>query len=200
MRIPAWLLIAAVFVLAAPIRLSAQESKPTIRHHRVEETVPDDSSSPEVDQAETAMQHNDLATAETLLQKAVIGQAQRLSRLVRPGICLQRDAASRRGHRRLSQGRGGQAGCVRVESESWPAAGEAGRQCRGGEVSEGGDATEADGESARRAGAGMAGAGASRGNVPIRSKRWLPMRKRLSSIPKIAEPHLSCGKAVAEAE
>jgi tetratricopeptide (TPR) repeat protein len=48
----------------------AQESKPTIRHHRVAEEVPDDSSSPEVDQAEAAMQHNDFVTAESLLQKA----------------------------------------------------------------------------------------------------------------------------------
>ena len=49
----------------------SQESKPTIRHHRVMETVPDDDSSPEVEQAETAMQHNDFVTAESLLQKAV---------------------------------------------------------------------------------------------------------------------------------
>jgi Flp pilus assembly protein TadD len=70
-RAPAWLLVAAVATTAGAISASAQESKPTIRHHRVEETVPDDSSSPEVDQAETAMQHNDLATAEALLQKAV---------------------------------------------------------------------------------------------------------------------------------
>jgi Flp pilus assembly protein TadD len=69
--VPVWLLIAAVFMISAPMPTSAQESKPTIRHHRVEETIPDDSSSPEVDQAETAMQHNDLATAEALLQKAV---------------------------------------------------------------------------------------------------------------------------------
>ena len=49
----------------------AQESKPTVRHHRIAETEPDDTSSPEVDQAETAMQHNDFATAESLLLKAV---------------------------------------------------------------------------------------------------------------------------------
>ncbi len=55
----------------ATVCVSAQESKPTIRHHRVEETVPEDASSPEVDQAETAMQHNDFAAAESLLQKAV---------------------------------------------------------------------------------------------------------------------------------
>ncbi len=51
--------------------VAAQESKPTIRHHRVAEEVPDDSSSPEVDQAETAMQHHDFASAESLLQKAI---------------------------------------------------------------------------------------------------------------------------------
>ena len=70
-KLPAWLLVAGAAACFAPVHLLAQESKPTIRHHRIEETVPDDSSSPEVDQAETAMQHNDLASAETLLQKAV---------------------------------------------------------------------------------------------------------------------------------
>ncbi len=70
-RVPAWIVVAAVAAAVTPLCLVAQESKPTIRHHRVEETVPDDNSSPEVDQAETAMQHNDLTTAETLLQKAV---------------------------------------------------------------------------------------------------------------------------------
>jgi Flp pilus assembly protein TadD len=49
----------------------AQQSPPTIRHHRMEEPVPEQSSSPEVDQAEAAMQRNDLAAAEALLQKAV---------------------------------------------------------------------------------------------------------------------------------
>ena len=29
--------------------VAAQESKPTVRHHRVAETVPDDASSPEVE-------------------------------------------------------------------------------------------------------------------------------------------------------
>src|SRR5208282_228815 len=61
-----------ILVLAATTgRVIAQESTPTVRHHRVVETVPDDSTSPEVDQAETAMQHNDFTTAESLLQKAV---------------------------------------------------------------------------------------------------------------------------------
>ncbi len=48
-----------------------QESKPTIRHHRVMEVVPDATISPEVEQAEAAMEHNDFATAEPLLLKAV---------------------------------------------------------------------------------------------------------------------------------
>ena len=56
---------------AVPLCAPAQESKPTIRHHRVEETVPDDTSSPEVEQAEAAMQKNDFAAAESLLLKAV---------------------------------------------------------------------------------------------------------------------------------
>src|ERR1035438_1017123 len=57
-------------VPATLVSVAAQESKPTVRHHRVAEVVPDDSSSPEVDQAETAIQHRDFATAESLLQKA----------------------------------------------------------------------------------------------------------------------------------
>src|SRR5271167_255141 len=61
-----------ILVLAATTgRVIAQESTPTVRHHRVVENVPDDSSSPEVDQAETAMQHSDFTTAESLLLKAV---------------------------------------------------------------------------------------------------------------------------------
>jgi tetratricopeptide (TPR) repeat protein len=66
-----FLLIAALVALAACLSARAQESKPTIRHHRVAETVPDDSTSPEVEQAEAAMQKNDFAAAEPLLQKAV---------------------------------------------------------------------------------------------------------------------------------
>jgi Flp pilus assembly protein TadD len=65
------LLVVALVMLMAPFCAASQESAPTIRHHRVAETVPDDTSSPEVDQAETAMQHNDFTTAESLLQKAV---------------------------------------------------------------------------------------------------------------------------------
>jgi tetratricopeptide (TPR) repeat protein len=61
----------ALIVAVTQVGAVAQESKPTIHHHRVAEQVPDDSSSPEVDQAETAMQRRDFTTAESLLQKAV---------------------------------------------------------------------------------------------------------------------------------
>jgi len=64
------LLVTCILCLAFCCAYS-QESKPTVRHHRVMETVPDDDSSPEVEQAETAMQRGDFATAESLLQKAV---------------------------------------------------------------------------------------------------------------------------------
>ncbi len=54
--------------LLAALAAAGQESKPTVRHHRVEETVPDTSS--EIEQAEAAMQRNNFAAAEALLQKA----------------------------------------------------------------------------------------------------------------------------------
>jgi Flp pilus assembly protein TadD len=68
-RIPA-VLLALAFATGMTCA-SAQESKPTIRHHRVEEPAPDDTTTPEVAQAEGAMQRNDFAAAEALLQKAV---------------------------------------------------------------------------------------------------------------------------------
>jgi Flp pilus assembly protein TadD len=73
MRIARYLIAVAVsaLVVAATQLAVCQESKPTIRHHRVEEVVADDSSSPEVDQAEAAITKNDFAGAESLLQKAV---------------------------------------------------------------------------------------------------------------------------------
>lgn len=73
MRIARYLIAVAVsaLVVAATPSAVCQESKPTIRHHRVEEVVPDDSSSPEVDQAEAAINKGDFAAAEPLLQKAV---------------------------------------------------------------------------------------------------------------------------------
>ena len=64
------ILATAVLGARQPVlRADVQESKPTVRHHRVEE--PDTSNSPEVDQAEAAMQKQDFATAESLLKKAV---------------------------------------------------------------------------------------------------------------------------------
>lgn len=65
---PGWML-AAVFILT-PWCAHAQESPPTIRHHIVE-VPPQPSEPPEIDQAEAAMQHNDFAAAEPLLQKAL---------------------------------------------------------------------------------------------------------------------------------
>jgi len=64
------LLLAAIMFLAGATCACSQESKPTIRHHRVEEPA-EDTSAPELAQAEMAMQHNDFAAAEPLLQKAV---------------------------------------------------------------------------------------------------------------------------------
>jgi tetratricopeptide (TPR) repeat protein len=66
--IPAYMLTAAIVL--TPLSAFAQESKPTVRHHLVAE--PDENATPpEVAQAEDAMQHNDFAAAEALLQKAV---------------------------------------------------------------------------------------------------------------------------------
>jgi Flp pilus assembly protein TadD len=62
--------LAAVLVFAGVVAgVQAQESKPTVRHHRVEETAPEDPNAVLLDQAETAMQHNDFASAEAALQK-----------------------------------------------------------------------------------------------------------------------------------
>jgi Flp pilus assembly protein TadD len=70
-RSAALLLALGLAVGAFTVWGNSQESAPTVRHHRIAETVPDDASSPEIAQAETAMQHNDFTTAESLLQKAV---------------------------------------------------------------------------------------------------------------------------------
>jgi len=59
-----------VLAIVAPTAQS-QESKPTVRHHRVEETEPQDPIAAQLDQAETAMQNNDFAAAETSLQKII---------------------------------------------------------------------------------------------------------------------------------
>jgi Tfp pilus assembly protein PilF len=70
-RSAAVLLFAGLTMAGVVAGVAAQESNPTVRHHRVAEEVPDESSSPEVDQAETAMQHQDFTAAESLLQKAI---------------------------------------------------------------------------------------------------------------------------------
>jgi tetratricopeptide (TPR) repeat protein len=61
-------LLAALAVCSST---AAQESKPTIRHHRVEDTSSDTAATAEVDQAEAAMQKNDFPAAQSLLQQAV---------------------------------------------------------------------------------------------------------------------------------
>ena len=63
------LLIVALAAAAWPLHAD-QQSAPTVRHHRVEELA-DDSTSPEIDQAEAAMEKQDYAAAETLLLKAL---------------------------------------------------------------------------------------------------------------------------------
>jgi tetratricopeptide (TPR) repeat protein len=61
----------AVTLAAGAIPLRAdQERKPTVRHHQVE-VQSDESSSPEIDQAEAAMQKQDYTGAETLLLSAI---------------------------------------------------------------------------------------------------------------------------------
>ena len=68
-RIGIRLLVVALAAVAWPL-LADQQSKPTVRHHRVEEPA-DDSTSPEIEQAEAAMQKQDYVAAETLLLKAL---------------------------------------------------------------------------------------------------------------------------------
>jgi tetratricopeptide (TPR) repeat protein len=68
-RIGIALLALALAVVTAPLR-AQQESKPTIRHHQVE-VQSDDSTSPEIDQAEAAMQKQNYTGAETLLLSAI---------------------------------------------------------------------------------------------------------------------------------
>jgi tetratricopeptide (TPR) repeat protein len=66
-----WAVAACLAFAAIAVLAQSQESKPTIRHHRVEETAPEDPNAVLLDQAETAMQKNDFASAETALQKVV---------------------------------------------------------------------------------------------------------------------------------
>ena len=79
-RIGIRLLVVALVAAAWPL-LADQESKPTVRHHRVEEPA-DDSTSPEIEQAEAAMQKQDYVAAETLAAEGAYGQPEGLSRLV----------------------------------------------------------------------------------------------------------------------
>jgi ABC-type multidrug transport system ATPase subunit len=106
-----------------------QESKPTIRHHRVEEPrpLPTPVLILKSTQAEEAMQHNDFAAAEPLLQKAVAAKPNDYRAWFDLGYVYNATAPPCRGNRRLSQVSRGEAGCVRVEPEPWPAAGQTGR-------------------------------------------------------------------------
>jgi len=61
----------AVVLAPAAVLAQSQESKPTVRHHRVEEKAPEDPNAALLDQAETAMQKNDFAAAEATLQKVI---------------------------------------------------------------------------------------------------------------------------------
>ena len=65
------MLVAILTFAQITLFAQSQESKPTIRHHRVEETAPEDPNAVLVDQAETAMQNNDFAAAEAALQRVV---------------------------------------------------------------------------------------------------------------------------------
>ncbi len=58
-----------IALVLSPLSAISQQSKPTVRHHTVEESTTD--SSPEIEQAEAAIQKHDYAAAEPLLQKAV---------------------------------------------------------------------------------------------------------------------------------
>ncbi len=59
--------------MLSPLIATSQESKPTVRHHQVEETT--NETSPEVEQAEAALQKGDYATTEPLLLKATAADA-----------------------------------------------------------------------------------------------------------------------------
>ena len=64
--------VGGMLVILAAFPASAQESKPTIRHHRVEENAPEDPNAALIEQAETAMQHGDFSQAEASLQKVIV--------------------------------------------------------------------------------------------------------------------------------
>jgi Flp pilus assembly protein TadD len=62
-------LLIVLAVMSPAGSMCAQESKPTIRHHRVAEEVPEDPITTQFNQAESAMQSGDFASAEGTLQK-----------------------------------------------------------------------------------------------------------------------------------
>ncbi len=64
-----WFKLFLLGLVLSPVAATAQASKPTVRHHTVEETTTE--SSPEVEQGEAAIQKGDYATAQSLLEKAV---------------------------------------------------------------------------------------------------------------------------------
>jgi Flp pilus assembly protein TadD len=64
------ILLVLVPLLAVLPALANQQSGQTVRHHRVEEPS-DDALTPEIEQAEAALQKRDFATAEELLKKTV---------------------------------------------------------------------------------------------------------------------------------
>lgn len=69
LRIGKLLLVVVLAAVSWPLHAD-QQSAPTVRHHRVAEPA-DDSTSPEIEQAETAMEKQDYITAETMLLKAL---------------------------------------------------------------------------------------------------------------------------------
>lgn len=64
-----FVLLVALAAVGRPLRAD-QQGVPTVRHHRVQEQA-DDSTSPEIEQAEAAIQRQDYSAAEALLKKAV---------------------------------------------------------------------------------------------------------------------------------
>ncbi len=64
------MLLVLALGLASQSSFAFQQTGQTVRHHRVEEPS-DDSTSPEIEAAETAMRTRDYATAETLLKKSI---------------------------------------------------------------------------------------------------------------------------------
>jgi tetratricopeptide (TPR) repeat protein len=70
-NVVASVLLPLSLAVSLPPQAGSQESQPTVRHHRVAENSTEDATTPEVDQAETAIAKGDFAAAQALLQKAV---------------------------------------------------------------------------------------------------------------------------------